>query len=45
MTNDTYNITLTEVQVAMLRRLLSPSVEPDDEGGYTGDEDAIGIVR
>lgn len=45
MTNDTYNITLTEVQVAMLRRLLSPSVEPDDEGGYTGDDDAIGIIR
>lgn len=45
MTNDTYNITLTEAQVALLRKLLSPSVEPDGEGGYEGDEDAIGIVR
>ena len=45
MNNDTHNITLTEVQVAMLRKLLSPSVEPTDDGGYEGDEDAIGIVR
>lgn len=45
MNNDTYNITLTEVQVALLRKLLSPSVEPTDDGGYEGDEDAIGIVR
>lgn len=40
MNNDTYNITLTEVQVALLRKLLSPSVEPTDDGGYEGDEDA-----
>ena len=45
MNNDTHNITLTEAQVAMLRRLLSPSVEPTDDGGYEGDEDAIGIDR
>ena len=45
MNNDTHNITLTEVQVAMLRKLLSPSVEPTEDGGYEGDEDAIGIIR
>ena len=45
MNNDTHNITLTEVQVALLRKLLSPSVDPTDDGGYEGDEDAIGIVR
>ena len=45
MNNDTHNITLTEAQVAMLRKLLSPSVEPTDDGGYEGDEDAIGIIR
>lgn len=45
MNNDTHNITLTEVQVALLRKLLSPSVEPTDDGGYEGDEDAIGIIR
>ena len=45
MNNNTHNITLTEVQVALLRKLLSPSVEPTDDGGYEGNEDAIGIVR
>lgn len=45
MTNDTHNITLTKAQVSLLRELLSPSVELDDEGGYTGDEDALGIIR
>ena len=45
MNNDTHNITLTEVQVALLRKLLSPSVDPTDDGGYEGDEDAIGIIR
>ena len=45
MYNNTHNITLTEAQVAMLRKLLSPSVEPTDDGGYEGDEDAIGIIR
>lgn len=43
--NNTHNITLTEAQVAMLRKLLSPSVEPTDYGDYEGDEDAIGIIR